>query len=97
MGTVIEFPYGEISNPLAYDQDPVMDHVHEIIHKLVDHMAQLGYDVNNEQTIHDLGVMSNFMVGILMREFGRDHFLHETLDELWIELNKLREMANDIN
>ena len=98
MGDVVEFPYGEIRNPIDDDnRDPVLDHTQEIIYSTVAHMAELGYDVSNEKMQKDMGVITNLMVGVLMRDFNRQHFMHEVLDELYNELEMVREILDDID
>lgn len=98
MGKVVQFPYGEISNPIDDDhRDPILDHAQEIIHEAVAKMYDLGYDVKDEKILQDLGVITNLLVGTLMRAYDRDHFMHEVLDELYAELDIVRAMLDDLN
>jgi len=98
VGKVVEFPYGEISNPLDDDnKDVVLEHVEDIIHLAVDHMSTIGYDIKDEKFGTDLGVIANLLFASLKRQYGEDHMLHDVLDEIHNELSEIRKILGDIN
>lgn len=98
MGEVVEFPYGEISNPVDDENwDYVLEHCQELIIELVDYMDELGYDAKDEQLIKDIGVVSNFLYAAMKRYVKQDHIMIEALDEIYDELEMIRKEIGDFN
>lgn len=98
MGEVIEFPKNEKTE---FHQDPInaeaISNAHTIVHFAVDLLNDCGYDVNNEKTVKDLGMIANFLYATMVRARGEEHVLGEVMDDIQNELTMLKKILDDIN
>lgn len=95
---VIPFPFGEIRNPLVDPAEPSeLDIASDIMEQAIIVLIDAGFDVkNNRKMVEDLGLMLNLFYAITARANGKEHFLHETLDDISSVLHTIKEeLEND--
>ena len=95
---VIQFPFGEIRNPIVDPAEPTeMDIASDILEQVILTFLDYGYSIkNNPKLQEDLGLMLNMCYSIVARANGKHHFLHDTLDELSTILREIKEeLEND--
>lgn len=95
---VIPFPFGEIRNPLVDPAEPTeMDIASDIVEQAIIIFMEAGYDVkNNRKLVEDLGLMLNLFYAITARANGKEHFLHDALDDMSSVLREIKEeLEND--
>lgn len=88
---VVQFPYGNIRNPIAKGEDEYIDLVArycmtEVVRVLTEEGMMITLD---NKLGHDLGVVLNMLTATISREYNKEHFLHEPLDEI---CNVIKEM-----
>ena len=95
---VIQFPYGEIRNPLVDPGRPdemevASDALYNILVSLIDN----GYDPQNDPKMReDLGLILNILYAVVCRAECTKHFLHDTMDEMSEILYEIKsELEND--
>ena len=95
---VIPFPFGEIRNPLVDPAEPTeMDIASDIVEQAIIIFMEAGYDVkNNRKLVEDLGLILNLFYAIVARANGKEHFLHDALDDMSSVLREIKEeLEND--
>ena len=95
---VIQFPFGEIRNPIVDPGEPTeMDIASDILEQAIVILIDYGYSIKkNPKLQEDLGLMLNLLYAIVARANGKEHFLHTTLDEMSSVLREIKEeLEND--
>lgn len=95
---VIPFPVGEIRNPLVDPGQPdEMDVASDALYGILVSFIENGYDPRNDPKMQeDLGLVLNILYAIVYRAEGKNHFMHEALDEMSDILREIKsELEND--
>ena len=95
---VIPFPVGEIRNPLVDPGSPSeMDMASDALYGALVSLIDNGFDPKNDPKMQeDLGLVLNILYAIICRAEGKEHFMHDALDEMSEILRELKkELEND--
>jgi len=95
---VIQFPFGEIRNPLVDPGPPShMDVASDALHEILVTFLNCGYNPKHDDRLHrDFGVMLNVLYAVSCRAAGEEHFLDDLLDEVSSVLIEIKsELEND--
>lgn len=95
---VVQFPFGEIRNPIVDPGTPSeMDIASECLEAMLVVLLDSGYNIKgNPKLQQDLGLVLNILYAIISRVHEKPHFMHDTLDEISLVLNELKEeLEND--
>lgn len=96
---IIQFPSGEIRNPLVDPGLPTtLDVAGECLEQILIELMEYGYEPTSPAMRKDLGVILNMLYASIARAEGKKHFLHEVLDEMHdVILDIKSEVENDHN
>ena len=96
---VIPFPFGEIRNPIVDPADPTeLDLSSDILEQAIIILLEAGYEVkNNRKLVEDLGLMLNLFYAVVARANGKEHFLHDALDNMSDILREIKEELDNDN
>lgn len=95
---VIQFPFGEIRNPIVDPGEPTeMEVASAILESALYTLIEHGYSPKNDPKMQeDFGLVLNILYAILYRANGKEHFLLPTLDEISEILREIKEeLEND--
>ena len=96
---IIQFPSGEIRNPLVDPGLPTtLDVASECLEQILVELMEYGYEPSDTGMKKDLGVILNLLYSAIARADGNDHFFHGILDEMHdVILDIKSEVENDHN
>ena len=80
---IIQFPFGEISNPLARDPKPLdveMDIAAECLQDIMLTLIEYGYNVQDDVFFTDMGCILNMIYATIIRRNNPDYPFVEVLD-----------------
>jgi len=89
---VIQFPFGEIRNPIVDPGEPTeMDIASDALEALLVSLIDNGYSPKHDSKLQeDLGLILNLLYAIIARAHGKEHFLQGIIDELSSTLSEIK-------